>query len=559
MLKFIINRSFINRALSKVTPLTTAAVLLALMLLTAAHVQAQTCCEPSYRLVYKTVYDQQPVTTYKLQYETVMRPREVTTLKPVWTTEKRQKTYRVAKPVMETSVRQETYKVYKPIWTTKYEERSYNRVRYVTETQNRQERIVVNKPVWSTETRQQRQIVRKQVAETVMQDRQYTTFEPITTCRTQMVDRGGYATQNVCVPGAVSNRLRWLQPGVVNDAATGVSYYRRGGLHWVPQQAASRVVAQRVYVPNMVAQQIKETRMQPKVVTQKVPVTVNRCVEEVVLKPYQVQVCKMQQEVQVRNTPIKVCKPVTERITYKVPIRTCNMQEQVMVRKIPVTTCRWEYETKVEPYEVRVCRLQREVKVVNDPCTVATWKKEVQMCQKPRTVVMRVPTSTCSVAGGCDTCASTTFHSGAFDASPAGMDCSSGVCVPAAATSALKPGTFDCTSGVCVPVDAASEKPDGASQESKKEPTPAATAGESVLKSATGGQPAADDAAMAPGKDAEDAAEEAQPPAAPAEKPSDADPTGKPSLKSGARGVLRPVPPAELSPPANGGYGDKDI
>jgi len=544
-----------NTSLTQVISFIGAVVLSVLLATAAGSARAQSCCGPSYRLVYKTVYDQQPVTTYRLQYETVMRQREVTTMKPVWHVEQRQRTYKVAKPVVETHERQETYKVYKPIWTTRYEERCYNRVRYVTETQTRQDRIVVNKPVWHVETRQQRQVVRKQVAETVMQDQQYTTYEPVTTCRTQYVDRGGYATQNVLVPGATRTRLRWLQGGVVADPTTGVGYYRRGGLHWVPQQAPGTVVAQRVYVPNVVAQQVKETHMQAKVCTKKVPVTVNRCVEEVVMKPYQVKVCKMEQEIQVRNTPVKVCKPVTERITYKVPIRTCRMQEQVMVRKIPVTTCRWEYETKVEPYQVRVCRLQREVTVVNDPCTVARWHKQVQMCQKPRTVVMRVPIDDC---GGC----ATSFHSGSFTeaASPAGMDCSSGTCVPAAAGSApaAAPGKFDCSSGVCVPVAPAA-------QDVKKEPTPAGEepgsvgGGESVLnKPETHG----DSGGMSEG----DADAAAHPPALPIEvedpaeepAPADEDPTGTPHL-GGRRGVLRPVPPAELAPPSNGGAGDQEI
>ena len=61
-------------------------------------------CE-SYRLVYKTVYDEVKVTTHRLQTETVYDQHRVTSYRPQWTTETRERRYRVAKPIVETEYR----------------------------------------------------------------------------------------------------------------------------------------------------------------------------------------------------------------------------------------------------------------------------------------------------------------------------------------------------------------------------------------------------------------------------------------------------------------------
>ncbi|MFM9067426.1 MAG: hypothetical protein ACKOUR_08875, partial [Planctomycetota bacterium] len=92
---------------------------------------AQTACPPctaqqAYRIVHKTVYDQQPVTVYRLQYETVYDERQVVTRKPVWQEETQEHRYRVAKPVVETAEREERFTVRKPVWETEYREESYD-------------------------------------------------------------------------------------------------------------------------------------------------------------------------------------------------------------------------------------------------------------------------------------------------------------------------------------------------------------------------------------------------------------------------------------------------
>ena len=99
------------------------------------------CCAPcEYRLVCRTIVEEQPVTAYRLQTETILEERQVVSYKPVWETEMRERRYTVTKRVAETSSREERYTVLRPVWETQYRDESYQRTRMVTETQTRVER-----------------------------------------------------------------------------------------------------------------------------------------------------------------------------------------------------------------------------------------------------------------------------------------------------------------------------------------------------------------------------------------------------------------------------------
>jgi hypothetical protein len=246
----------------------------------------------AYRVVCKTVYDEEQVTAHRLVYETALEERQVTTMKPEWFTEPRRRTVRVARPVMETSTRNEVYRVMRP----------------VTE----------------TETRVQKYVVRKPVTDTVMQDRNYVSYEPVVTYRTELVDQGSFVDQCVYTPGPVRNRLQWLPGAYFVDPRTGTQVYHRGGLHWVPQQGQGTYSVARQYVPNVVAHQVPQTSYVQKLVSQSVPVQVTRYVDEVVENPVQVQVCKW----------------VTEEHT----------------RPVTVTSHRIEYEDREEEYQVQTMR-----------------------------------------------------------------------------------------------------------------------------------------------------------------------------------------------------------
>jgi hypothetical protein len=352
---------------------------------------ACTPCQPAYRIQYKTIYEEVPVTTYRWQVENLLEERQVTSYRGEWVTENRVKRYRVAKPVTETSTREERYTVLKPVYETEEQERVYDKTTYVTETATRQERYLVQKPVYETQMQEQRQVVRKAVNETVMQQSQALAYEPVTTYRTQLVDQGGFVDQAAYVPGTTRNRLSWVPGGYAADTTTGTVFRHRAGLHCVPFQTPGAVVTQRVYVPNVVAQQIPQTTYTAKVVTQETPVNVTRYVDEVVSQQVPVQTMRMEQVEEVRDVPYTVQRPVTERIVEKVPVQRVRWEQQEVVREVPVTTQRIEYEEREEEVPVQVYKVIPEVKTVQVPKAVGQWVAVQSKRTVARVVAQRVP------------------------------------------------------------------------------------------------------------------------------------------------------------------------
>lgn len=234
--------------------------------------QAQECCTPQqvYRLEYQTVYEQQEMTAFRVEYDTVFDEQQVTS--------------------------------YRPVYETQMQER--------------------------------RTIVRTPLVETAMRDEAFTQLEPVTTFRQQAVDQGCWADQQVCVPGRVTNRLRWLDSACVVNPATGQTTYQRGGLAWVPEQAPSQVVTQRVWRPNVVTVQIPQTTYVQKVCTRKVPVQTYRLVDQEKVEQIPVQVCRMVAHTETVRTPRTVARQVPVKYTCQIP--------RTIVRKVPlcpVTDC----------------------------------------------------------------------------------------------------------------------------------------------------------------------------------------------------------------------------
>ena len=286
---------------------------------------AQCCCD--YRVVCQTIYHQQPMTAYRLVYETQFEEQRVVTQRPIWHTETRVRRIRVARPVTETNTREQRYQVKRPVWETQEQERQYT--------------------------------VRRPVVETVMQDRTFTTYEPVTTMRAQQVDMGQFVNQPNHTPGPVRRRLRWRGKQHYTDPNTGAQRWQRAGLYWVPTHGKGTTTVTRVWVPNVVTQQIPQTTYQAKQVVQKVPVKITTYKDEVV--------------------------------TQRIPVRTMRWQVEEVVQQIPVTTTRYEYEERDQQIPVRVCKMVAEEKTVLVPRCVAKWVPVTYSCMRPRTVVMRVP------------------------------------------------------------------------------------------------------------------------------------------------------------------------
>ncbi|MFN0021625.1 MAG: hypothetical protein ACKVP0_25540 [Pirellulaceae bacterium] len=358
----------------------------------AATLRAQDCfCQPAYRVVNKVIYDEVPVTQYRVEYETQIEEREVTSTKPVYETEQRVRKYRVAHPILETATREERYFTLKPVYETEYREEAYDKVTWVQETEMRQQKYLVNRPVTETQVQERQRVVRRAVNETVMQQQYVTAMEPVTTYRTQLVDQGGFVDSTALVGGTTRNRLAWVPRGVATDNLSGQVFSHRAGFHWVPQSTPGQLVTQRVYVPNVVAQQIPQTSLMPRQMLQEVPVNVTRYQDEVVTEQIPVTIQRMEQTEEVREYPVTVSKPMTERIVNKIPVQKVRYEREEHVRQIPVQTQRIEYEDVEEPYEVKVCRMETEIKTIEVPVTVRKVVPYTAYRRTPRVVSMRIP------------------------------------------------------------------------------------------------------------------------------------------------------------------------
>lgn len=343
------------------------------------------------RVVYKTIYEREPVTAYKLQTEQVLEEREITVQTSEWVTEPRQRKYTVAKPVTETETREERYTVLKPVKETSYREEEYDQVDYVTETQTRQDRVIVQRPVTETQMREQQYTVRRPVQETVYQDQSYTTYSPVTSYYNQTVDMGGYVNQLAYQPGNVRNRLTWVPRGYAVDPVTGAAVFNRAGFRWVPYQAPGVLQPTTTYMPNYVTQQVPVTSYQPQVVAQKVPVNVTRYVDELVTQQTPVSVTRMEQYEEVRETPVTVQKPVVTRMVRKIPIETIRYEREEYARPVTYAVQKMVTEEVVEDYNVQVQQYRTEVRKIQVPKTISNWVPYQTYKLVPKTVVMKVP------------------------------------------------------------------------------------------------------------------------------------------------------------------------
>ena len=317
---------------------------------------------------------------FKMVRETEMREEEVTTYETVWDEETRYRTRTVCKRVPETTVHRETVRVSKPVWETVEKETSYDVVRYVSETSEREEVKTVCKPVTEYQEKQIVETVNRPVQETVMEQRTRLVNRPVTTCETRTRECGEYETQYVQKPGKEYTRLTWQRGGEYYDPATGQTRRRLPGLYWTDLSSAPEYTAQRVYKPRTVTETVPVTRMVEERVVEEVPVTVNKMIQEQVVRTEQVPVTRLVEEKIVNKVPVTTYKPVTEKVVKKTPVRVCRIETVDEVRETPVTTYKMVTETIQEPYTVKVARqVPKTVKV-----------------QRPVTVCRRVPIDACA-------------------------------------------------------------------------------------------------------------------------------------------------------------------
>jgi hypothetical protein len=360
---------------------------------TSTVYSAASVCGQEYRLVYKTVCEQRQRTAYKIEYETAYEERPVTTYKPIWETQVREERYTVARPVTETSEREEVYTVQKPVWETQMRDNSYTRIRYVQETAEREERYTVNHPITETSEREEAYTVLRPVYETCRTET-YTVMRPQTVCQTQMVDQGGFVEQTVMKPEAPATRLRWMSGTCAVDPGTGQTVYQRAGLYWV-QVPRTTCEVQRVWQPNVVAQQVQQTFMVPQTESRQVPVQTVRYEQEQMVRKIPVTTCRIVQEEVVKKVPYTVLRPVEERVEQQVPVQVCHIVTEQQVRKIPVTTCRMVYEERVVQKPVQVCKMAAMQETVHVQHLVEKRIPVTYTYSVPHVVCYREPIGPC--------------------------------------------------------------------------------------------------------------------------------------------------------------------
>jgi len=349
----------------------------------------------TYRLDYKTVYEEEKVTAYRVTYKTVYDDRVYTVQKPVWETQTQQRRYTVQKPVWETQTREERYTVMKPVYETKIVDQSYNVVRDVVETGTREERYTVMKPVYETSMQEQVRTVRRPVYETAEREETYTVAEPVTTTRTaySMTTQAVDTVTPVATPGTA--QLGWSYGGWAVNPYTGRTRWQRGGYTWAMTPGVVVNQVNRVYQPTYTPIQVPQTTMVNRVVSRRVPVQTVRYVDEQVVQQVPVQTMRMVAEQQVRQVPVQTVRKVVERVENKVPVQTVRMVAEEQVRQIPVQVCRYITEERVQPVNVQVCKYVTEQQTVKVPRIVENREPISYTVRKPRTVITRIPLDAC--------------------------------------------------------------------------------------------------------------------------------------------------------------------
>jgi hypothetical protein len=380
-------KGFLEKTMFKLSLVSLCATIVMLHVPSAA---AQGPCV-QYRLMPRTIYETQKVTTWRDVQETQYRSETTKAYKPVWTTEQRENRYTVLKPVEETSWREERYTVLKPVVKTSYREQLYEETSWETTTEMHDQQVVEQVPVYETSYRDEQVIVRKPVTETQMQTENVTVYKPVTTLETQYVPGTSAVTQWTVGQAPATTNLQWLRPGYNFDATTGQYVWQRRGLHWVNSPGAAYYAPQTSLVPTMTPQTVQKTALVPETWVQQKPVTVTNYVDEVTSRKVPVQTYKLEQRVTTRKVPVEVQKPVKRYISKKIPFEETEYERQEVVRKVPVVTQRFEREERVEPVEVQVCRWEA-VETQQQIPTVVTRRVAVESTQLvPRTVMMQVP------------------------------------------------------------------------------------------------------------------------------------------------------------------------
>ncbi|MEL7497013.1 MAG: hypothetical protein AAFN77_05345 [Planctomycetota bacterium] len=362
------------------------ALLVAMVLTMAGPAQAQEIFE--WKVIPIQVKEEVPHKETVMIEETEFETQKTTVYRPQWTTQTRQRRVVTKKPVQETRERIVKKTYLRPKTVTKYRDREIKETSYRTVTRYRNETYSVQKPVIETEYREEKRTVRKPVTETMTEVRKTTSYKPVTETKTELVaEPGGIGL--VVQPNLVQRpRLRYLTPGYYTDPLTGLTVYRRRGLHW----STPNVVTGVAQLPaTLTPQQRTETRFIPETTEERRPIDVTRVVESTETFKVPVSVERMVETTQTRRVPYSVTEPVETIRTEQVPYTETVYEEEVVNEKEPYTVTVMKEVVTYEPYEEEVGEyvprtIEKQVpRTVKKPVVRETTKTVT------RTVMMKVP------------------------------------------------------------------------------------------------------------------------------------------------------------------------
>ena len=328
----------------------------------------------------QTFTREEPVTEYRWEEKEVMETSYKKKMVPVYQTETVEKKSISYRPVKKTSERVENYKELEPVTVTKYREREVQETKYDTVTEMREESYISKRPVTETVMRDKQFNVREKVTEKSVQYRDVTTYKPTTLAETTLVP------SNVLVPTTTYRaRIQWLRPGYYTDPATGLTQWKRRGLHWANPLATAAAV-----VPALVPQTTATTAYVPEVTREAEPVEISRYVDRVETRQVPVEVQRIEETVETRKVPVEVKRARQVTRVEKIPYTETTYREVQRTRRVPVVEETMQKVETIEPVEKTTAKWVEKQEKIETPKIVRRKVAYTTTKKVPYTVKMRV-------------------------------------------------------------------------------------------------------------------------------------------------------------------------
>jgi hypothetical protein len=144
----------------------------------------------------------------------------------------------------------------------------------------------------------------------------------------------------------------------------------------------------KVWVPNIVQEQVEVTCSKPVMVEEPCEYTVTVCKPEA--RTRKVRVCEYQKEEKTRQVQYTVCVPQQRTVTREVCVVKCVPEQKVVTRTVQVPRC---VEKQVE---VRVCKMvQKTVQVPCGPARTRCCARPARGCCAPKAACACAPCAGC--------------------------------------------------------------------------------------------------------------------------------------------------------------------